>query len=288
MGAGESIEAVSPELLDQTLSSIEIPTCPDAVMRVMREAQKDIPDINELARMIAADVGMAALAIKLANSPMFGNGGVKTVPQAVNRLGTRNVVCVVVAVALRSAMTGVAPAVLERFWNRAATMAIGAGLIAKRLYRISPDEAYAYALFHDAAIPVLMRRFQNYAQVAEAARERGDGLAMAEMAAFSCNHAIVGALLARNWGLPPLIAQAIRFHHEPDLYALPADTLAPEGLSLIAVTQLAEYLSAELQGETDIEVGGHFERACAYLGLGETELADIREDLQEAISEAGR
>lgn len=289
MEAAETNIRMSPEVLERTLSTIEIPPCPAVVAKVMGEVRKDLPDLNTLAKIIAADVGMAALAIKLANSPMFSaGGGTRTVPQAVARLGTRNVVCVVVAVALKSAMTGVPSAFLERFWSRASTVAIGAGMIAKRLYRISPDEAYSFGLFHDAAIPVLMRRFPNYLEVVAEAGRNGIGLAAAEMSHFSCNHGIVGGLLARNWGLSPLVTQAIRFHHEPDLYSLPAETVSTEALSLIAVGQVAESLDGEMHGEMGIEDGAAFEQARNYLGISDSDLSDLRDDLAEALNEVGR
>jgi HD-like signal output (HDOD) protein len=36
----------------------------------------------------------------------------------------------------------------------------------KRQYGISPDAAYTYALFHDAGVPMMMRRFPELRRVA--------------------------------------------------------------------------------------------------------------------------
>jgi HD-like signal output (HDOD) protein len=112
---------LSHDELQQTLASIEIPACPAVVTQVMAEAQKDAPDLNVLTRIIVADVGMSAFAIKLANSTLFRRGqATSSVSQALSRLGTRNIVCIVVAVALRNTMSGDIPAdVLDRFWNQA-------------------------------------------------------------------------------------------------------------------------------------------------------------------------
>ena len=275
--------------LDRALASIEIPACPAIVMQVLAEAQRDEPDLRALARTIGGDVGMAALAIKLANSPLFRVGNsVNNVSQALARLGTRNVVCIVVAVALRATMGGVAAALLEPFWQRASTVALAAGLIARRQHGVSADTAYLYALFHDAAIPALMRRYREYPDVMAEAVRRQRPIVEVEAERLQCTHPIVGALLVRNWGLPAVVAQAIRFHHEADVYGLPEGTLSAEALSLIAVVHVAEHLAYEVEKEADLEVGPLFVRAVAYLGISESDLEDYLDDLRTALAADGR
>ncbi|MDD5296861.1 MAG: HDOD domain-containing protein [Rhodocyclaceae bacterium] len=279
-------EQLSTDDLNQHLATLEIPVCPAIVMQVMAEAQKDEPDLRALAKTISGDVGMSALAIKLANSAAFSNGApVTSVSQALARLGTRNVVCVVVAVALKNSVTGVPAAVLESFWNRTSLMAIAAGVVARHHYGIPPDLAYTYALFHDAAIPVMMRHFPDYQKVIAAATAQGTLLVTVEDQHFQCTHAIVGALLVRNWGLPSAIREAVRFHHDKDVYELPAKTLPSLGLSLIAVTHVAEHLASELRQEQDLDVGeAHFNQARRHLGIDDHDMEELREELQAALS----
>lgn len=269
--------------LEAVMASIEIPACPAVVTQVMNEAQKDAPDMNVLSRVIASDVGMSAFAIKLANSTLFRRGEpVNSVAQAVTRLGTRNIVCIVVAVALRNALSGDLPAdVLERFWNHAGATAMAAGITARKLRGIQPDTAYTYALFHDAAMPVMMRRFKDYIGLLDKAADEGTPIVAEENRRYHCTHAVVGGLLARNWGLPATIASAIRNHHEPQLYGPGNPFLDDASLALVAVTHVAEHLLAALRNQADQEVGELFEPAVTYLGLSEDDLHDLREALAE-------
>jgi len=272
---------LSHDELQQTLASIEIPACPAVVMQVMSEAQKDAPDLNELTRIIAADVGMSAFAIKLANSSLFRRGdATSSVPQALSRLGTRNIVNIVVAVALRNTLAGdIAPEVLDRFWNRAAAVAQAASQVARTAKGIAADLAYTYALFHNAAMPAMMRRFKDYGVMLDELERTGNSLAVEENARYRCTHAVVGAMLARNWGMSRQIADAIRFHHDPDVYASGNAVLEDQSLGWIAVTHVAEHLLLELAGEIDIEVGFLYPKAMAYLGLSEDEIVDLKEQL---------
>ncbi|WP_298394959.1 HDOD domain-containing protein [uncultured Azonexus sp.] len=279
---------LSHDDLNKVMASVDIPVCPGVLTEAMSEAQKDEPDIRRLADIITADPGMSAAALKLANSPLYGSGrAVSSVRNAVERLGTKNIVCVVVASALRASITGLPAAWLEQFWRRTSMMALAASLIARRLYGISPDAAYTYTLFHDAAIPLMMKRFPNYGEVLEKCEREGMLLEQAEAQFFPCTHPIVGSLLVRNWGLPPILGQAIRFHHEPDAYDLPDRTLPGGALSFIAVTQVAEHLLAEIQQGEDLEVGSAlFERAIDYLGISPDDLDRLRQQVNAAIEDA--
>ena len=87
MNTGTTPRPLTHEELNDTLAAVRIPPCPAIVTEVMREAQRDEPSIKVLTRILASDVGMSAMAIKLANSPMFGSGAkVKSIQQAVARL----------------------------------------------------------------------------------------------------------------------------------------------------------------------------------------------------------
>ena len=277
-------QELSHDIVEKVMSSIDIPTCPGMVTDAMREAQKDEPDLSRLADIIGSDAGMSAAALKLANSPLFGaNNRVVSVRKAVERLGIQNVVCVVVASALRASVTGLPAAWVEDFWRRTMQLALSSSLVARRQYGISADAAYTYALFHNAAIPLLMRRFPNYVDVLEGCRSEGRMLSDAEEQYFPCTHSIVGSLLVRNWGLPPLLGQAIRFHHEKDVYDLPDRSLPGGALSLIAVTQVAEHLLDEIIGDTSEVDTNLLERALAFLGISNDDLDELRQRFASAV-----
>jgi len=274
---------LSHEDIEQVFSTIDIPACPAIVSMAMSEAQRDEPDVRKLAEAIEKDVGMAAMTIKLANSPLFRGGqSVSRVADSIARLGIRNIVCVVISAALRNCMSGIDAAWLEKFWDHASLVATAAGLIAKKQYGIAPDAAYTFALFHDSAIPLLRKRFENYGAIINKATQEQRLLIEVEEEYFPCTHPIVGSLLARNWGLPPVIGQSIRFHHEKDVYHLPEKSLPGAAISLIAVTHVAERMISDMHNKVNLEVSDeHFEHALAHLGVSFEELDEIREQIEK-------
>lgn len=274
------------EQMQSTLANIDIPPCPAIVTQVMAESQKDEPDIKLLTQLIAADVSMSAFALKMANSPLFRRGDqTDSVAQAVARLGTRNIICIVVATALRANLaSGLPESLLENYWRQAGNTAMAAGMIARRLRGIPADLAYTYGLFHDAAIPVMMRRFGDYQETYDTAADSHRPLPEVENERYHCTHAVVGALLARNWGLQKSLSDAIRYHHDADVYSARGAHLDGDTLNLIACVHVAEHVLAELSQTACLDCDGLFKEAIDYLGLHEDDMRDLAEDLAGAIS----
>ncbi|MBS1228188.1 MAG: metal dependent phosphohydrolase [Proteobacteria bacterium] len=278
--------ALTPQQLEKILSSIDIPVCPVVVTKALLEAQSDDPDLPRLARLIAEDPSMSATALKLANSVIYRSANpVASVRHAVERLGTQAVVSIIVAVALHSTVKGLSEAWLNQFWRRITQVAVIAALVARHQFGIAQDTAYTYALFHHAAIPMMMKRFDGYEAMLKKAKTDGELLIDSETALFPCTHTIVGSLMVRNWGLPAIIGLAIRFHHDPEAYELPDQTLPGSALSLIAVTHIAQRLISEMFGERDCEVGAElFAKALAFIGLSDNELDDLRPQVEATLA----
>ena len=285
MNTATTTRKLDHDELTATLEAVRIPACPSIVADVMREAQRDEPSIKVLTRILASDVSMSAAAVKLANSPMFGAGAkVRSVQQAATRLGIKNILNVVIAVALRDFPTDLPAELLQSFWSRAATLALAAGVLARNHVGISPDSAYTYALFQDAAVPVMMSSFPEYKALYANAPDRGYPLILEEQVHFRCDHAVAGWLLARNWGLPAKIATAIRYHHDPEVYILPEKELPSDALALIAVTILAEHVIADFT-ENAHPVGGRpFEDAKTFLGTSDADLDEFHDIIAAALN----
>ena len=286
--ADPQTHALTPQQLQKVLSSIDIPPCPIVVTQALAETRKDDPDPRVLAKLITADPSMAAAALKYANSPLFRSGSPLTsARQAVDRLGIQAVANIVVAGALRASVAGLPADWLNAFWQHETRVAVVSALVARRQFGISQDAAYTYALFHNAAIPMMMKRFDDYGAVLAQVRNEGRLLIEAEQNYFPCTHPIVGSLMVRNWGLPPTVGLAIRYHHEADAYDLPDQTLPGSALSLIAVTHVAEHLVARVSDARDSEVGSElFAKALDFMGVSDAELDDLQLRVEAALDEA--
>lgn len=248
--------AFAAELSDQgvreVLESITIPPCPSVIHTLLEQARRPEVDARLLAGLIGADVGVAAAVLQAANAPFFGmRGRATSVAQALAVIGLRNLMKIVYGVMLGQGLGGGRAATLERFWERSRYLPIATAALARSLSRVDADEAYTYGLFHNMGIPVLMQEFVDYRATLVAANAAPEGFTRVEDERHRVNHAMVGAIFAREWRLPSALCWAVFYHHNPQIFGHPTEYATDEVLDLIALGRIAEHLVAGFLGRPD-------------------------------------
>ena len=270
------------------LRDIGIPPRPSILLQIEEESRRDEPDFIRLAKIINADVALAAGLIKTANSPFFGYAKrARTAQEALLVLGIRFAVNTISGLALQQIFKH-APH-MERFWDASATTARVAGWLAQQLKGRAgsrPEDAYTFALFRDCGIPVLIIPFPEYlAALNRANDEQILPFTEIERQALGIDHAEVGASLAESWLLPDELCRAIRQHHDRAALEGNGAALSQRSRTLIAFAQLAEYL---IQNHTGRAQTHEWEKlgpaTLAVLQIGEEELAALAEAAQETIT----
>jgi HD-like signal output (HDOD) protein len=245
----QRIQPKTDPLLERTLLEVEIPPCPEILIRIIAEMHKDEPDFNTLTDLISADVSLAAGLLKTTNSPFFLRPQrARSVHDALSILGLRVVSHTVAGIILRKAFPD-APSMV-RFWDASARTARLSAWLAMKLDipGLNADDAYTYGLFHDCGIPVLIARFPNYKEVLAAANSDADvEFTAREEALLQTNHAAVGCALAQKWWLPEDMYVAIRHHHQAKALE-PGSNLPLNSRMFIATSQFAEYISQQKLG----------------------------------------
>jgi HD-like signal output (HDOD) protein len=175
---------------------------------------------------------------------------------------------------------------MERFWDASAKTAGLTAWLTRQLRTrlgIAPEEAYTFALFRDCGIPTLMMPFEDYIAVLACANaEKTRSFTAVEEALIGVNHALIGAQLANDWGLPANMVAAIRWHH--DWAALAGESSPPlerASRHLIAVAQVAEFLVQQHYSQTiTLEWAKLGPSALADLGLDEIALAQLAAEVK--------
>jgi HD-like signal output (HDOD) protein len=269
--------------VDALIKSIRIPPRPSLLADMQRELAADDPSPETIGRIVARDVGMAGALLKLANSSIYGGRRkAKSVEQAILFLGINQVAALMTGLLARQAIP-TDSAALASFWDISTRRAHALVFLARRLRVGEADVAHTFGLFCDTGMPLLMQRFPDYAATFEAAAtEPLRAFTAIEDERHSTNHAAVGCLLARNWGLSTHVSWAILHHHD---YAVLDDPATDDAVrSLVALSLLAERAIQKYQGEAEsVEWNKGGARACAYFGLGEEETAELFEELDEAL-----
>ena len=266
------------------LQHIVVPPCPALLARLQAAMAEAEPDLNEVARIAASDVAMAATLIRNANGPLYAVGQpVQTVGQAMNRLGLKHTAALMTGFLVRHAIP-VDNRHLRRFWERSAQRAIAMTFIARQLPGLSPDLAHTYGLFCHVGQPVLLQSVKGYGStLVEAAARVDRSFVATENANHRTDHAVVGALVARVWRLAPEVMAAIRLHH--DLDSIGGEDAEPEVQTLMAAGLVAEHVVRRQEAQLpERDWTDHSAAALAWLQVDEGEVAQWCEELAPALT----
>lgn len=234
---------------------------PPAMPRVAGELRQLVKRANvtleQVCRVIERDPVIAARLVSIANSPAYrGYEEVKNLKVAVPRLGFKEVLAIVVAIAQKS-IYDVRQAklrlLMDKLWVHSLACGFGAKLIAQRLDLPEPETLFLMGLTHDIGKAVLLRAFCE-----QSWRQDIDPEALA--AAVQELHLKVGEMLLRRWGFDGDFVGAVLQHERREfsadtrkeaLVVQLANMLARKiGLSVVAWdgAPLAELSSAALLG----------------------------------------
>ena len=273
--------------LEQTILNLGIPPCPEILLAISAESGKIEQNLQKIEKLISADVGLSAALIKTVNSPFYGlRSKVNSVMQAIHLLGMSNLSLMVTGMVLRDVLQGISKINMVRFWDASSKVAIISSYLAGRLpyinnvnmqRQIDKDEAYTYGLFQDCGISIMFNYHPEYGSVLGLANRTADQkFTDIEDRKYINNHTKIGSVLAKSWGLPESMTQAIRYHHEHAALAQDPEFLSIESRDFIALALLAEKAIQIITGYNQTcewEKGGQW--VLQHFGLSELDFETI-------------
>jgi HD-like signal output (HDOD) protein len=251
---------------------IIIPPCPDLLAQLRKEVNQGDPDPAAIARIASGDVAMAASLIRIANSPLYTRSRpAATVAEAVAMLGAGQAINILTGFLTRNAIRIQSP-LLEHFWETSSRRAMAMGFIARQLYGVDPDIAHTCGLFCHVGIPVMLQGLKGYSgTLAEALARQDRSFTQTENAAHRTDHAVVGAIVAKTWRLPPIISVGVRLHH--DFTVLQDANIPTEARTLVAMVLVADHFVAMHEGVQEQKEWVQYGAAClSYLNVNEAEV----------------
>ncbi len=249
------------------------PALAESRNRLLRVVKQERISPSEVVAAVESDVALVISVLRLANQVEGKTRGrvesvVKSVellsPEAVQALATR---ARTFDFFERSSVWDAAP---ERFRLHGVATQRAADRLAVEVDYEHRDRMMVTALLHDIGKLVLMHAYPGYPQQVHGQARTPEERIHRERRELGVDHALVGGVLARRWGLPKGVASVIERHH--------ADDATGEAAFVRLADMLAHYSQGQSINPTELL------KTARIVGIGPTELRAVMYDLPYPVS----
>jgi putative nucleotidyltransferase with HDIG domain len=187
--------------------------------RLLRLFEDGEPSLADVVSAVEADVALTVTVVRLANAIEGPTAGrIDSVVAGVAALSPRTVL----AIASRARTfdfferTAVWQGMPERFRLHAVATQRAADRFAREISFEDRDRLMVTSLLHDIGKLVLIHAYPGYPDQVHGEARTPEERIQRERRELGVDHALVGGVLARRWGLPRAIATVIERHHAED------------------------------------------------------------------------
>ncbi len=214
---GPSAQGAGGARLAEAFEAVtRLPALAESRRRLLRLTESDTTSAAELAETVESDAAVAIAVMREANNgdgPSARIGGIQEAVDTISPAGLR-----VLAGTLDTydaLESGASPVSYERFRRHALAVRHASDRVAGAAGIGQRDELAVAALLHDIGKLVLAHLHgEDYGRALRS--EQPEERLRMERRELGIDHALVGAVLVRRWGLRPGIAAAIERHHSSD------------------------------------------------------------------------
>ncbi|HEX4054992.1 MAG TPA: GGDEF domain-containing protein [Tepidisphaeraceae bacterium] len=209
---------MNTELVKKIRQCPNLPSLPSIAVQILELASKPNVDIAEIARLISKDPALSTKILRTVNSSFYGRSQhVSTISHALVILGLQSVKTLVLGFSLVTTLSKDKQRGFNHlnYWRRSIYAATAARTIAIKMNIVQQEEAFLGALLQDIGMLVLDQAVgQQYSEICAKSSTHLE-LVKAETEALGMTHAEIGAILAEQWKLPPILVTTIGASHDP-------------------------------------------------------------------------
>lgn len=195
---------------------IQLPPFSATAMRIQQEASKRSPDTNLIGKLIMSDQALTSKILRTANSSYYqGLSEIKTVHNAIVRLGTQEVGKIAIMVTQEGRYKAKDPAInklMRELWKHSVGCAVASSWICRTIgFDQPPQEVFFAGLLHDVGKLFMLTMLDRI----KSTYEQPDQLSEAFIRELANGplHTIYGFELLKKWNLPIKYCEITQNHH---------------------------------------------------------------------------
>jgi putative nucleotidyltransferase with HDIG domain len=198
-----------------------MPSLSSTATKILQVANDPASSANDLNKVISLDPVLAGKVLKLVNSAYFGfQEKMTSTVRAIVVLGLNTIKNLALSTAMLETMkakssTGL---IMDEYWKHLLATGVLAKHIARKINinKNLLEDYFLCGLMHDIGKIVLNNLIpEGYGKIIAISKQAYKPLHLYETAIFGINHAEIGQLLGKKWGLQSQIVEAMAFHHSP-------------------------------------------------------------------------
>jgi putative nucleotidyltransferase with HDIG domain len=252
------------------------PALAESRNRLLAVISKNHVATADIVTAVESDVALIIAVLRVANQVQGGRGRVDTVVGAVELLSPQTVQALAARVRTfdffeRASVWDAAP---ERFRLHAMATQHAADRVAGEVGYEHRDRLTVTSLLHDVGKLVLLLAYPGYPAQVHRGAKTPEGRIHQERRDLGVDHALVGGVLARRWGLPATIATAIERHHNAEAQG--------DAAFIRLADMLAHYEQGSHVSPTEML------QAARTVGLGPDQLRSVMYELPISVSQRPR
>ena len=201
--------------------------------------------------------------MRLANKRADGRGRVRGIPEAIEVLTPAGVEALIGATKTFDFFERTPPGAAARALpaSTPSPRSAAADLLACEIGFPDRDEVLVTSLLHDIGKLVLVQAYPGYPNQIHTTARTPEQRIHVERRELGIDHALVGGVMARRWGLPQPLAAAIEHHH------------AEDAMGEAAIVRLADMLAHYAQGQA--VAPDQLLAVARRIGLGPQDLREV-------------
>ena len=268
---------------DNTFSLIEksgnLPTLPAILIKLLAACDAEDTPMADIAALISKDPVLSCKVLQLVNSAYYGfRYSFSSLDQAVVYLGANTIKNLAVTMSVhqvfgRKNFDGLKQFNINVFWYHSLLCATLARRIAQKIGFANIDEAYLAGLLHDIGRLILISTFPAEHETILAKTKDRQNTLWAEKQLLGVTHGETGGWVMQKWRLNSMLADAIRYHHEPP-------EKIKEAFPLVRIIYTANLLC--LKSDTSEQ---KYADADLLTGLDRSAIAEIVQGAEEEVEE---
>jgi len=197
----------------------ELPLLPNVISEIIALDRKDDKFYEKLINFIKSEAMLTATILKIANSVTYSMGSsISTIESAVTRIGTENIMQYVSAFGLKNTFKATKQS-QKNLWIHGLRCALISDMVAKCSIKmnVNKKKAYLIALIHDIGSFIMMEHIPYYLEKVESKSLHCEAKKCEiENGILGYDHAEVGYMVCRHWGISEQISELVKYHHSSD------------------------------------------------------------------------